>query len=161
VRCLSKEEKRSGIYGSPWRSRRTSGSLLNHLHGYNGILPPDSTPKSLQFDIYRSLHKIYGGFPNPGPVRGNVCKRLCQAGPHATRHRFKVNHGPRIRFHAVLGIRRARSTPYHPSSNGMVVRFHWSLHAGLYHYVNAAHTYWDEVLPFFLMAYRATPITTG
>ena len=58
-----------------------------------------------------------------------------------------------------LGIRRARTTPYHPSSNGVVERLHKSLHAGLSHYVNS-HTNWDEVLPFFLMAYRATPIVT-
>ena len=61
-----------------------------------------------------------------------------------------------------LGIRRARTTPYHPSSNGAVERLHRTLHAGLSHYVNSSHTNWDEVLPFFLMAYRATPnITTG
>ena len=61
-----------------------------------------------------------------------------------------------------LGIRRAHTTPYHPSSNGMVERLHNSLHAGLSHYVNSTHTNWDEVLPFFLMAYRATPnVTTG
>jgi len=44
----------------------------------------------------------------------------------------------------------------------MVERLHRSLHAGLSHYVNSSHTNWDEVLPFFLMAYRATPnIKTG
>ena len=59
----------------------------------------------------------------------------------------------------VMGISRARTTPYHPSSNGKVGRFHRSLTAGLTHYVNAANTNWDEILPFFLMAYRATPNT--
>ena len=48
----------------------------------------------------------------------------------------------------VSGIPRARTTPYHPSSNGMVERLHRSLHAGLSHYVNSTHTNWDEVLPF-------------
>ena len=60
-----------------------------------------------------------------------------------------------------LEIRRPRTTPHHPSSNGMVERLHRSLHAGLSHYVNSTHTNWDEVLPFFLMEYRATPVTTG
>ena len=59
----------------------------------------------------------------------------------------------------VIGISRERTTPYHPSSNGMVERFHSSLIAGLTHYVNAANTNWDEILPFLLMAYRATPNT--
>ena len=44
----------------------------------------------------------------------------------------------------------------------MIERFHRPLHAGLSHYVKATHTNWDEVLPFFLTAYRATPnVTTG
>jgi hypothetical protein len=33
------------------------------------------------------------------------------------------------------------------------------MHAGLTHYVNAANTNWDELVPFFLMAYRASPNT--
>jgi len=60
------------------------------------------------------------------------------------------------------GIRKARATLYHTSSNGMVERLHRSLRAGLSHYVNSTHTNWDEVPPFFLMAYRGTPnVTTG
>ena len=46
-----------------------------------------------------------------------------------------------------LGISRARTTPYHQSSNGVGKRLHRSLHAGLSHYVNSSHTNWDEVLP--------------
>jgi hypothetical protein len=42
-------------------------------------------------------------------------------------------------------------------SNGMVKRFHKSLHDGMSHYVDATGTNWDTVVPFFLMAYRATP----
>jgi hypothetical protein len=46
---------------------------------------------------------------------------------------------------------------YHPSSNLFIERFHTSLHAGLSNYINAANTNWDHLIPFFLMAYRATP----
>jgi hypothetical protein len=43
----------------------------------------------------------------------------------------------------------------------MVEQFHWSLHNGLSHYVDATGTIWDIVVPFFFMEYRATPhITT-
>jgi transposase InsO family protein len=60
----------------------------------------------------------------------------------------------------VLSISRSRTTPFNPSSNGNIERWRRSLHTGLSHYINAAHTNWDEVVPFFLMAYRATPNTT-
>jgi len=59
----------------------------------------------------------------------------------------------------ILGIRRARTSSYHPASNGTVERLHRSLHTSLSHYVNPAHNNWDVLVPFFLMAQRATPRT--
>ena len=60
----------------------------------------------------------------------------------------------------ILGIRKVNTTSFHPASNGMVERFHRSLHSGLSHYIDSANTNWDVVVPFYLMAYRATPNTT-
>ena len=61
-----------------------------------------------------------------------------------------------------LGNRKVRITSYHPTSNGMVERFRRSLHTGLPHFIEASHSYWDSVVPFYLMAYRTTPnMTTG
>ena len=60
----------------------------------------------------------------------------------------------------MLGIRRVNTSSYHPSSNGMIERWHRSLHTGLSHYIDSANTNWDVLVPFYLMAYRATPNTT-
>ena len=60
----------------------------------------------------------------------------------------------------ILGIRKTNTTSYHPESNGMIERLHRDLHAGLSHYVNSANTNWDMLVPFFLMAHRATPHCT-
>jgi transposase InsO family protein len=60
----------------------------------------------------------------------------------------------------ILGIRRIHTSSYHAASNGMNERWHRSLHAGLSHYIDASNTNWDQIVPFFLMAYRATPNTT-
>ena len=57
----------------------------------------------------------------------------------------------------ILGIRKVNTTSFHPASNGMVERFHRSLHSGPSHYIDSANTNWDVVVPFYLMAYRATP----
>jgi transposase InsO family protein len=57
----------------------------------------------------------------------------------------------------ILKIRKVQTSAYHPQSNGMVERFHKSLHDGMSHYINCNGTNWDVVVPFFLMAYRATP----
>ena len=60
----------------------------------------------------------------------------------------------------VLGIQRIHTSSYHPESNGVVERWHRTLHTGLSHLVNHSHTVWDLQVPFFLMGYRATPHTT-
>ena len=59
----------------------------------------------------------------------------------------------------ILGIRKIHTTSYHPMSNGLLERWHRSLHTGLSHYINASHTNWDVVVPFYLMAYRDAPNT--
>ena len=59
----------------------------------------------------------------------------------------------------VLGIRRTRTTSYHPASNGMMERWYKDLHMALSHYINAANTNWDTIAPFFLMAHRAQPLS--
>jgi transposase InsO family protein len=57
----------------------------------------------------------------------------------------------------ILGIRKLQTSSYHPSSNGTIERYHRSMNQGLSHYVNASGNNWDILIPFYLMAYRATP----
>jgi hypothetical protein len=60
----------------------------------------------------------------------------------------------------MLGISRIRTSALQPASNGLLERFHRSLHAGLSHYINSTNTNWDIAVPYCLMAYQATPNTT-
>jgi transposase InsO family protein len=60
----------------------------------------------------------------------------------------------------ILNIRKRRTSPYHAISNGQIERFHRSFHSGLSHYIDSVNTNLDTLVPFFLMAYRATPNTT-
>ncbi|CAB0006640.1 unnamed protein product, partial [Nesidiocoris tenuis] len=56
----------------------------------------------------------------------------------------------------VLGIRRTRTTPLHPQSNGMVERFNRTLVDLLSKTVGEDQKDWDKQLPIALLAYRAT-----
>jgi len=60
----------------------------------------------------------------------------------------------------ILGIHKVNTTSYHPALNGMVESWHRTLHTGLSHFLNSANINWDVLVPFFLMAYRATPNAT-
>ncbi len=57
----------------------------------------------------------------------------------------------------ILGIKKLKTTPYHPSANGIIERFHKTIKTMISHYVDDHHDSWDEVLPFCLLAYRNLP----
>lgn len=55
-----------------------------------------------------------------------------------------------------LHIKKTRSTPYHPQSDGIMERFNKTLVTMLSAYVNDHHSDWDEHLPYVMMAYRTS-----
>jgi len=54
------------------------------------------------------------------------------------------------------GVDKLRTTPYKPSTNGVVERFHRTLNSMLGKVVSTSQRDWDEVLPQVMAAYRAT-----
>ena len=56
----------------------------------------------------------------------------------------------------LLGIKKTRTTPYHPQIDGMVERFSKILGGLLRVFVNQEHSDWGERLPYVLMAYRSS-----
>ena len=55
----------------------------------------------------------------------------------------------------LLGIRKTRTTPLRPQSDGMVEKFNWTLGQELAKYCTEGQTEWDVKLPALLMAYRS------
>lgn len=55
----------------------------------------------------------------------------------------------------LLGVRKTRTTPLHPQSDGMVERFNRTLAQQLAKYCGANQEDWDVKLPAMLMAYRS------
>ena len=56
---------------------------------------------------------------------------------------------------SILGLRKTRTTPYHPRSDGMIERFNRTIEAMLSLWVNKSQTDWDEHLALLAMAYRS------
>ncbi|CAC5405631.1 unnamed protein product [Mytilus coruscus] len=62
----------------------------------------------------------------------------------------------------ILNIKKKRTTPYHPKSDGMVERLNKTLATMLSSFVEQNQRNWDEYIPFVMMAYRASEHeTTG
>ena len=57
-----------------------------------------------------------------------------------------------------MGAKKLETTPYKPSTNGSVERFHDYLASALAHAVDMSQTDWDEHIDSVLFAYRTTPI---
>lgn len=84
---------------------------------------------------------------------------ICRLGCPATIHSDQGRQYESILFTEVcklLQIRKTRTTPYHPQSDGMVERFNKTLATMLSAYVDENHRDWDESIPFVMMAYRAS-----
>jgi len=56
----------------------------------------------------------------------------------------------------LLHIDKWSTTPYHPSSNGAIERFHRTLNSLIGRTIGASHDDWDLLLPFVMQAYRAS-----
>ena len=57
----------------------------------------------------------------------------------------------------LLEIKKLKTTPYHPSGNGVVERFHKSIKTMIGHFVSDYNESWDTYLPYCLMAHRNLP----
>lgn len=57
----------------------------------------------------------------------------------------------------LLGIKRVRTTPYHPQTDGLTERFNQTLKQMLRKFVNETGSDWDQWLPYLLFAYREVP----
>ncbi|CAB4039849.1 Retrovirus-related Pol poly from transposon 412 [Paramuricea clavata] len=60
----------------------------------------------------------------------------------------------------ILGIKKTRTTPYHPQSDGLVERMNRTLKDILSKLVNERQDDWDRCLPQALLAYRSTVQTS-
>lgn len=57
----------------------------------------------------------------------------------------------------LLSIKRIRTSPYHPQTDGLVERFNSTLKSMLRKFVASNTKDWDEYLPYLLFAYREVP----
>ena len=56
----------------------------------------------------------------------------------------------------LLGIEKTRTTPFHPSSDGLVERTQRTIEDMLSKYLETSQRNWDQVLPLVLMAFRSS-----
>lgn len=64
------------------------------------------------------------------------------------------------RLAELMGWAKTRTTPYHPSSNGLVERFNRTLLQMMRCFVSQNQDDWDEHIPLLAGAYRSTPHTS-
>ena len=60
-------------------------------------------------------------------------------------------------MYLLLHVRRIRTTPYHPQTDGLVECFNGTLKSMLRKFAGRSGKDWDEYLPYLLFAYREVP----
>ena len=86
-----------------------------------------------------------------------VCEFFCRFGTPLELHSDQGRNFESMLIKEVcelLYIKKTRTTPYHPQSDGMVERHNRTLATQLSMFVNENHSDWDEHIPMVLMAYR-------
>ena len=63
----------------------------------------------------------------------------------------------RDQLSSLLCIRRIKTSPHHPQTDGLVERFNGTLKRMLRRFVQEAPGAWDELLPYLLFSYREVP----
>lgn len=60
----------------------------------------------------------------------------------------------------LLGVKRIKTTPYHPQTDGLVERYNQTLKNMLHKFVSTTGVDLDQWLPYLLFAYREVPQTS-
>ena len=64
-------------------------------------------------------------------------------------------------MYQLLHIKKIRTTPYHPQTDGLVERFSGTLKGMLRKFVSRSEKDWDVYLPYLLFAYHEVPQETN
>ncbi|GFY38963.1 hypothetical protein TNIN_121811 [Trichonephila inaurata madagascariensis] len=133
---------------------------FHHLH--LDIIEP--LPPSQGFSYYLTVIDRFSCWPEAYPISDMTAETVAAAVIREWIPRFGVpglittDQGRQFESHlsrelcACLGISKIRTTPYHPSSNGLVERTHRSLKAALMAHATPS---WIQVLPFVLLDLRS------
>ena len=148
---------RSWIYSSAWSNRNPNGSFYREIDGCHRALFADSAREPLHCNFHWPISRYVEASPVPDQTAKTLARVYATqiVTRHGTGSQLITDQGPAFMSSffqetcKLLGIRRTRTTCYHPMSNGFSERWHRSLHTGLSHYINSANTNWDNLVQFF------------
>lgn len=107
-------------------------------------------------------------YPEAYPLREVTAKQVANALLHLFSHvgipkEVLTDQGTNFmslilnQVYQLLGIKRVRTTPYHPQTDGLVERFNQTLKNILTKFVSDIGKDWDKWLPYLLFAYHKVP----
>ncbi|CAC5374833.1 unnamed protein product [Mytilus coruscus] len=156
------------------KSKKPRASLQNYIVGHptdrialDVIGPLPKTKRSNQYILVIGDHftRWMEAYPLPNQQAEHVAEKLV--------HEFIGRFGIPLEIHTdqgrnfesdlfkeictLLEIKKTRSTPYRPSSNGLIEKFNQTLEKMLRSFINNNKTNWDQFVWLLLAAYRSTP----
>ena len=170
IRPTSKAKGGQRIHNPTRRSGGTDSPFPGHIHAYNRLIFDDLARNKYLLTLIDHFTEYVEAFPIPDQT-AETCARVYATQiitRHGTGSTLITDQGRSLissffkETRRILGIRRVYISSYHPSSNGMIERWHRSFYTGRSQYIDSVNTNLDVLVTFYLMAYRATPNkTTG
>ena len=155
-------------------SRSSKAPLQSHMCGAPldriqmdilGPLPESKKGNKYILVIIDQFTKWVEAYPIPYQGSGIVAEKLVQQfiSTFGTPLEIHTDQGSNFQSDLIkevcrlLDITKTRTTPYHPSSNGLVERFNRTLLQMVRCYLDSDQHNWDDHLPLLVAAYRSTP----
>ncbi|UYV82879.1 hypothetical protein LAZ67_22001215 [Cordylochernes scorpioides] len=143
-----------------WKERgneRPSWEMISDKSPELKTLCADGKSKAMQLvvpkvQIPNVLREIHGGVSGAPFGIDKTLKKSATGAAFESRTKLR---GRGQELCRLLGIRKTRTTPLHPQSDGMVERFNKAMEEHLSKVVEQHQRDWDVSLPPFIMAYRA------
>ncbi len=135
-------------------------------NGVDMVGPLDRSQKGNRFILV--ICDYATRYPEAYPLREVTAKQIATAMLHFFSHvgihrEVLTDQGPNFMSHTLqqvyqlLGIKRVRTSAYHPQTDGLVERFNQTLKTMLKKFVSQSGKDWDKWLPYLLFAYREVP----
>ena len=161
---LSAERITARTTSPAYSNAHSATAISTNSHGHCWTVAQDEPWEQVHFGRLYYATRYPEAVALPTVIAPRVVKELIQLFARVgIPEEILTDQGPNFmsslleELYRLLQIRRIRTTPYHPQTDGLVERFNGTLKSMQGKFVADSQNDWDTYLPYVLFAYREVP----